>query len=135
MRRRERVRLESFMRMLIIDDSATMRNYLASIAADLGVETEQATDGAAALDVLDRSHRFEVALVDWDMPRMNGIEFVRAVRAREEFAELKLMMVTSHNGMQDVRAALASGADDFLMKPLDVEMVGDKLRLLGLLDA
>ncbi len=121
------------MRMLIIDDSATMRNYLSSIAADLGLETEQAGDGLAALETLDRRPPFEVALVDWDMPRMNGIEFVRAVRGRGEFAEMKLMMVTSHNGMQDIRAALASGADDFLMKPLDAEMVSEKLRTLGLL--
>lgn len=123
------------MRMLIIDDSATMRNYLASIVEELGVETEQAADGEAALEVLARGRPFEAALVDWDMPRMNGIEFVRAVRTRAEFSDVKLMMVTSHNAMQDIRVALASGADDFLMKPLDPEMVGDKLRLLGLLDA
>lgn len=121
------------MRMLIIDDSSTMRGYLAAIAADLGVASEQAPDGAAALERLERRPSFEVALVDWDMPRMDGIEFVRAVRARPEFSDLKLMMVTSHNGMQDVRAALACGADDFLMKPLDTEMVAEKLQILGLL--
>ena len=121
------------MRMLIIDDSSTMRNYLAAIVADLGIETEQAHDGADGLEVLANRPAFEAALVDWDMPRMNGIEFVRAVRNLPEFAELKLMMVTSHNSMQDVRAALACGADDFLMKPVDSAMVADKLAMLGLL--
>jgi two-component system chemotaxis response regulator CheY len=121
------------MRMLIIDDSSTMRGFLAAIASELGIEVETAQDGEAGLDTLGRRPPFDIALVDWDMPRMNGIEFVRAVRGRDTFAEMKIMMVTSHNGMQDVRAALASGADDFLMKPLDAEMVGDKLRMLGLL--
>ena len=126
------------MRTLIIDDSSTMRNYLTAIISDFGSETEQAVDGKAALDLLDARAAcnpvaFDLALVDWDMPRMNGIEFVRAIRNRPEFSALKIMMVTSHNGMQDVCAALDSGADDFLMKPLDADMVGDKLRNLGLI--
>jgi len=119
--------------MLIIDDSSTMRHWLAAIVDDLGAETEQAADGAAALELLGRRPPFDLALVDWDMPRMNGIEFVRAVRRLPQFADLKLMMVTSHNAIEDVRAALESGADDFLMKPLDAGMMGDKLRTLGLL--
>ncbi|HTS78053.1 MAG TPA: response regulator [Bryobacteraceae bacterium] len=121
------------MRMLIIDDSSTMRGLLAAIAAELGVGSEQAADGRVALEVLERHPSFELALVDWDMPRMNGLEFVRAVRARPEFSSLKLMMVTSHNAIEDVEVALASGADDFLMKPLDAEMVAEKLQVLGLL--
>jgi two-component system chemotaxis response regulator CheY len=120
--------------MLIIDDSATMRSLLAMIASELGAEVEQAPDGEAALDLVARDPAFDVALVDWDMPRMNGLDFVRAVRARAELSEMKLMMVTSHHALQDVRLALAMGADDFLMKPLDAGMVGDKLRLLGLLE-
>jgi two-component system chemotaxis response regulator CheY len=121
------------MRMLIIDDSPTMRGFLEAIAAELGADAEQAPDGEAALALLDQRPPFDLALVDWDMPRMDGIEFVRAVRSCRRFDGLKLMMVTSHNQMQDVRAALETGADDLLMKPLDAEMVGDKLRMLGLL--
>lgn len=121
------------MRILIVDDSATMRGYLSEIAAELGAEARQAEDGEQALDLLSAGPAFDLALVDWDMPRVNGIQFVRAARARDEFAGLKLMMVTSHSGLEDVRAALAYGADDFLMKPFDAQMVGDKLRILGLL--
>jgi len=120
--------------MLIIDDSSTMRNLLGMIASELGVDSEQAQDGEAALDHLERSPQFDVALVDWDMPRMNGPEFVKAVRERPHLAHMKLMMVTSHHAAQDVRLALALGADDFLMKPLDAGMVADKLRVLGLLE-
>jgi two-component system, chemotaxis family, chemotaxis protein CheY len=120
--------------MLIIDDSSTMRNLLGMIASELGVDSEQAPDGAVALDRVSRSADFEVALVDWDMPRMDGLEFVKQVRARPELAEMKLMMVTSHCTAQEVRRALELGADDFLMKPLDAGMVAGKLRLLGLLE-
>jgi two-component system chemotaxis response regulator CheY len=120
--------------MLIIDDSATMRRLLGMIASELGIDSEQAEDGESALDLVERRPGFEVALVDWDMPRMNGLEFVRAVRARPQLSDMKLMMVTSHHAAQDVRLALALGADDFLMKPLDTGMVADKLRVLGVLE-
>ncbi len=122
------------MRMLIIDDSQTMRRFLRAIADELAIESEQASDGEEALDKLEQSGAFEVALVDWDMPRMNGIEFARVVRSRPEYAGLKLMMVTSHNAMSDLRVAAAVGVDDFLMKPLNAEMLAGKLRLLGLIE-
>lgn len=151
------------MRMLIIDDSATMRRYLTNIADRLDIDSEEACDGLDALHMIDAETEsgeaaatgangeampglhggpgrsapappFDVALVDWDMPRMNGVEFVRAVRARPDCSEMKLMMVTSHNGMSDVRGAILAGADDYLMKPLDASMVEEKLRLMGVLD-
>jgi len=121
-------------RLLIIDDSPTMRGLLAIIASELGASSEQAPDGQAALDLLAKNTAFDAAFVDWDMPRMDGLEFVRAVRARAELAQIKLLMVTSHHAIQDVRLALALGADDFLMKPIDAGMVADKLRVLGLLE-
>jgi len=104
------------------------------IAADLGVESEQAPDGKAALDRVERSPNFDIALVDWDMPYMDGLEFVRRVRQYPALASMKLMMVTSHTSGRDVRTALEQGADDFLMKPLDAAMVAGKLRLMGLLE-
>ena len=125
------------MRMLIIDDSKTMRRYLSALASELAIETDEATDGQDALTRLGDSYPtqpFDVALVDWDMPRMNGVEFVKAVRREPYLDSLKLLMVTSHNVIADVRTAIAAGADDYLMKPLDGEMMASKLRLLGLLD-
>ncbi len=121
------------MRMLIIDDSSTMRRFLGIIAAELAFETEQAGDGQEALERLERGCDFEVALVDWDMPRMNGVQFIQAVRTRPEFESLKLLMLTSHNSIQDVRIALASGANDYLRKPVTQEMIAQKLELLGVL--
>lgn len=120
------------MRLLIVDDSKTMRAILASYARELGCETAEAEDGCAALERLASDAPFDAALVDWDMPRMDGFELVKAIRARPDCAGVKLMMVTSQNSMDRVAAALGNGADDYLMKPLDQEMLAGKLRLLGL---
>ena len=122
------------MKTLIIDDSRTMRRLLASYISEFSNEVIEAGVGIEALEQLNRFPSIDLALVDWDMPRMNGLEFVKAVRAEGKFAEMKLMMVTSHNAMEDIGLALEEGANDFLMKPLTGEMVTDKLRLLGLVE-
>lgn len=121
--------------MLVVDDSRTMRLLLTSLAKELAFETAQAEDGLAALEVLKSQPPFDIALVDWDMPRMTGIELVRAIRQDNTYAGLKLMMVTTQNSMDKVTAALESGADDFLMKPLNKEMLEEKLNILGLLNS
>ena len=68
------------------------------------------------------------------MPRMNGLEFVQTVRRNQDFANLKLMMITTQNSMPRVAEALAAGADDFLMKPVTEELLASKLQILGLRD-
>jgi two-component system chemotaxis response regulator CheY len=83
-----------------------MRNYLSAIVRDFHFDTEQAEDGQDALDCL-AGKDFDLALVDWDMPRMDGISFVQAVRAEPRFD---------------------------LMKPVTAAMLSEKLKLLGLLD-
>lgn len=122
------------MKALIIDDSRTMRRLLASYVSEFSIEVIEAGDGVEGLEQLQRNPATDLALVDWDMPRMNGLEFVKAVRSDRAFASLKLMMVTSHNEMGDIGRALEEGANDFLMKPLTGEMVADKLRMLGLVE-
>jgi two-component system chemotaxis response regulator CheY len=121
------------MRVLIIDDSRTMRSYLAGVLRDFHTDSEQAGDGQEALECLE-GRDFDLALVDWDMPRMDGISFVRAVRSEPRFDLMKLLMLTSHSSMDAVCQALNTGADDYLMKPVTAAMLGEKLRLLGLVD-
>lgn len=120
------------MRVLIIDDSMAMRRMLSAYVSDLKAQATVATDGQDALDVLAREGAFDVALVDWDMPRMNGMEFVRAARADDRWSSMKLVMVTAHISQDDIVEALETGADDYLMKPVSADMIEDKLRLLGL---
>lgn len=122
------------MKILIVDDSKAMRTFLNYIVQELRFETAQAEDGCNALEVLKQQSPFDLALVDWDMPRMNGLEFVKAVRALPAHDQLKLMMVTTQNSMDRVSSALEAGATDFLMKPVTKESLEDKLRVLGVLE-
>lgn len=120
------------MKLLVIDDSKTMRSILCGYARKHGCDTVEAADGCDALERLDDSGPFDAALVDWDMPRMNGFELLKVVRSVPEHDHMKILMVTAQSSIDRVAEALAAGADDYLMKPLDEEMLVDKLRLLGL---
>jgi two-component system chemotaxis response regulator CheY len=122
------------MKMLIVDDSKAMRTFLQHIATELSFKTEEAEDGRDGLHKLirnDPSEPFNVALVDWDMPNMNGLELVQTLRRNRDFDSVKLMMVTTQNTMERVTAAIEAGADDFLMKPVTKESLEEKLQILG----
>lgn len=121
------------MKVLIVDDSRTMRRLLSSYLSPFTNEILQAEDGLDALEQLSRNPSLDLALVDWDMPRMNGLELVNAIRKESTYSEMKILMVTSHNTMEDIGAVLEAGATDYLMKPMTEEMVQDKLRLLGMI--
>jgi two-component system chemotaxis response regulator CheY len=123
------------MKMLIVDDSKAMRTFLQHVATELSFKTEEAEDGRDGLNRLinnDPREPFDVALVDWDMPNMNGLELVQLVRRNKSFNSLKVMMVTTQNSMDRVSAALEAGADDFLMKPVTKESLEEKLQILGI---
>jgi len=119
------------MKALIVDDSRTMRRLLASYLADFSIEAIEAEDGLHALEQLQKYTSLELALVDWDMPRMTGLELVKAIRASGLFPDMKILMISSHNTLTDVSQALSAGATDFLMKPMTEEMLRDKLQMLG----
>lgn len=123
------------MKMLIVDDSKAMRGFLAHLASEMAFTVTEAEDGRAALDTLIRTEPgdlFDVALVDWDMPRMNGLEFVEFVRRNRHYNGVKLMMVTTNNSVERMAQALQAGADDYLMKPVTRESLEEKLQILGL---
>ena len=122
------------MKILVIDDSKAMRTFLQHLLTELGLgPVTLAEDGQHALEILLQEEVFDLALVDWDMPRLDGLGLVKAVRSRPRFAELKLMMVTTQNSMDRVVGALEAGATDYLMKPVTQESLEDKLRVLGVL--
>lgn len=120
--------------ILVIDDSRTVRRLLSSFLGELSIDSIEACDGQDALEKLGQNSELDGALVDWDMPNMNGLEFVKAVRSRPEFNDLKLMMVTAQTSFDSVVEALNAGANDYLMKPLSRQMLEDKLRLIGLME-
>ncbi len=109
-----------------------MRTMLRVFTGHLGHDTAECPDGLAALEHLRELNDYDIALIDWDMPRLNGIELIRAIRNFPEFDGMKTLMVTAQVSIEKVAEALHAGADDYLMKPVDQKMLAEKLRLLGI---
>jgi two-component system chemotaxis response regulator CheY len=121
------------MRALVIDDSRAMRMILRRIAVQLGFEVLEAANGREAMDLLAASEELpELALVDWNMPEMNGLEFVTAVRADQKYRTITLMMVTTESEQSQIVRALAAGAHEYVIKPFTPDAIEEKLALLGL---
>lgn len=119
------------MRALVIDDSRATRSILRRMLEQLGYEVHEAGDGRDALGVLDRESPFDLALVDWNMPVMDGLQFVQAVRAEGGHDGPLLVMVTTEGDTDHMIQALEAGADEYVMKPFTASVIREKLRLLG----
>ena len=76
----------------------------------------------------------QLVLVDWNMPEMNGLEFVQQVRSEKDYEDVKLMMVTTETQIEQMARAISAGADEYVMKPFTEEVISDKLRLLGIVE-
>lgn len=120
---------------LIIDDSRAMRAILKRVLSNAGIRTCEAVNGQEGLERLAEHDDISIALVDWNMPVMNGYDFVKAVRADPDQHELWIMMVTTETEMSRVVKAMAAGANEYVMKPFTDDVIIDKLKLLGLLAA
>ncbi len=120
------------MRALIIDDSRGMRSILRRMLQPVGFQTEEAANGRDGLDRLQQVGDFDLVLVDWNLPVMNGLEFVRAVRSNRDYDDVPLMMVTTETELSQIQLALESGANEYMMKPFTQEMLLGKLELLNL---
>ena len=121
------------MRALILDDSRAMRMILVRIMHSAGFEVVEAADGRQGLDALAGGPLPDVALVDWNMPGIDGLAFVNAVRDNPDYRPMTLMMVTTESEHDQVVRALAAGAHEYIIKPFTADAVVDKLELLGLL--
>lgn len=120
---------------LIIDDSRAMRAILKRILHKLDFKTSEAGNGLEGLERLAEHNDVSICLVDWNMPEMNGYEFVKAVRSDKKNADMWLMMVTTETEMSRVVKAMAAGANEYVMKPFTDDVIIEKLRLLGLVAA
>jgi two-component system chemotaxis response regulator CheY len=120
------------MKALIVDDARAMRMMLSGMLKQVGfVDVAQAANGKEGLDYLTAHPDTNLALVDWNMPEMTGIEMVEAVRKNAGLKDVCLMMVTTETEMKNIEQALALGANEYAMKPFTKEIIADKLRLLG----
>lgn len=120
------------MRAMVIDDSRAIRLILGKMLKDLGYEVIDAENGAVAIEKLKSSEKVDIALVDWNMPVMNGYEFVCAVRKEDAYKDMPLMMVTTETEMSQVVKALEAGANEYVMKPFTKEMISEKLTMMGI---
>ncbi len=119
------------MHALVIDDSSAMRALLRRLLRELGFEVTEAPDVSGALGTLQPGRLPDLALVDWNLPGGSGIEFVRAVRADGRRLDVRILMITTEVGPEQVRRALDAGAQEYLMKPFTREALRDKLALMG----
>lgn len=120
------------MRALVVDDSRATRTILRRILKEIGFEVSEAGHGREALERLKEIGTPDLALVDWNMPEMDGFEFVRAVRADHAYDSMRLMMVTTETEMEQVAKALEAGANEYVMKPFTKDVILEKLDLLGI---
>jgi len=123
------------MRVLIVDDSRAVRFVLSKYLRELGFDVFEAVHGKDALVRLLALGATDLALVDWNMPEMNGLELVKAVRANPGYDSMRIMMVTTESEIESVLAALEAGANEYVMKPFTKEAIVSKLALLGLAEA
>ncbi len=119
------------MRAMVVDDSKAMRTILRRLLTECGYdEILEAANGLEALDHLAAGGLPELALVDWNMPEMSGIEFVSAVRDNEAWSGVVLMMITTETAVERITEALSAGADEYVMKPFTKEVLLEKLAIL-----
>lgn len=118
-------------RALIVDDSKAIRVIVGRTMKEFGYEVLEAGHGEEALRQL-AAGPVAVALVDWNMPVMNGLEFVKAARGDSRNADMRIMMITTESDLHHVQSALEAGADEYVMKPFTKDVLCDKLAMLGL---
>jgi len=116
---------------LVVDDSRVIRKVACRILSDLGFETVEAEDGITALEAC-RAHMPEMILLDWSMPNMTGIEFLRALRRERAGEKPIVVFCTTENDTAHITEALSAGANEYIMKPFDREIIQAKLVEVGL---
>jgi len=119
---------------LIVDDSRVVRKVASRIAQDLGFECREAEDGQKACESCELSMP-DAIILDWNMPVMSGIEFLEKLRQMENGDHPKVVFCTTENDINHIQRAIQAGANEYIMKPFDSEIIESKFIQVGLLDA
>jgi two-component system, chemotaxis family, chemotaxis protein CheY len=123
------------LRALVVDDSRATRMILRKILESIGFEVEQAENGRVAFELLQSWVPYDVpdlALVDWNMPEMNGLELIEVVRELQDFDAMKIIMCTTETEVSQMTLAMLSGANEYVMKPFTADTIVAKMELIGL---
>lgn len=117
------------MKILVVDDSSTMRRILKNCLTNLGhTDIVEAGDGMEAQNVLKSNPDVGLALVDWNMPNMNGYEFLQAVKGADTTKHIPVIMVTTEAEKTNVLMAIKAGAANYVIKPFTPEIIAEKVK-------
>jgi two-component system chemotaxis response regulator CheY len=119
--------------IVTVDDSSTMRRIIKNTLQKLGFNNIlEAGNGIEGLDVMAKN-KIDLVITDWNMPEMDGLTFVKAIRAKPEYQDLPILMVTTEAAKEDILTALRSGVNNYIVKPFTPETLQEKVfKLLGL---
>lgn len=117
---------------LIVDDSKVVRMLARRIVESLGFTVKEADNGESALAAC-RAQAPDCILLDWHMPVMDGLEFIKQLRASESITQPKVIFCTTETDISHIQDALAAGADEYVMKPFDAEIIKEKMIQVGML--
>jgi len=115
------------MKILIVDDFATMRRIIKNILRQLGYKNiEEADDGATALPLLKSQH-FDLVISDWNMPEMSGLELLKSVRGDDQLKDMPFLMVTAEAQKENVIEAVKAKVSNYIIKPFTAETLAEKI--------
>ncbi|MBA3988851.1 MAG: chemotaxis protein CheY [Idiomarina sp.] len=119
--------MDKSMKILIVDDFSTMRRIIKNLLRDLGFSNiEEADDGTTALPML-QSGDFDFVVTDWNMPGMQGIDLLRAIRADDELKDTPVLMVTAEAKREQIIEAAQAGVNGYIVKPFTAATLKEKL--------
>ncbi len=118
---------------LIADDSKIIRMLLIKIMANLGFDIIEAEDGEEVMEICEENMP-DLIIMEWRLPVMEGIDVLYKIRMNKKVAQPKIMFCSNLIDVEKIRQALDGGADDYIMKPFDEDIIATKLDILGLLD-
>lgn len=119
--------------ILVVDDSATIRAAIRRILEPMGYHVREAQDGAQALECCQAHDDFDAILLDIDMPVLDGIGFLSQLRQSDSLPQPPVVMCTAHNSIGQIERALNAGANEYIMKPFDADILGLKLAEIGVM--
>ena len=115
------------MRILVVDDFQTMRRIIINLLRQLGfTNVVEAQDGQLALEKV-KDDSIDLVISDWNMPNMTGLDFLKALRASEEYKDLPFIMVTAEGKKENVIAAVQAGVNNYIVKPFNAATLKQKL--------
>ena len=116
------------MKLLVVDDSSTMRRIIKNTLQRLGYDDIlEAEHGLQAWELLDTIDGINILITDWNMPEMNGLDLVKKVKGDQRFADIPIIMVTTEGGKAEVITALKAGVNNYIVKPFTPQVLKEKL--------